>query len=154
MTALDAPAIDCRNLRHSYGRFTAVDDFSLQVEAGETVGLLGPNGAGKTTVVPVLTTLTPVQGGHVEIFGLDARRHTMDIRHNIGYVPQQLSIESALTGRQNVELFARLYDVPRPNAAPGRRCARGDESCSMSPTGWPAPTPAAWCGAWNWPRRW
>jgi ABC-2 type transport system ATP-binding protein len=113
VTALDVPAIDCRNLVHSYGRFTAVDDFSLQVDAGETMGLLGPNGAGKTTVVKVLTTLTPVQGGEVEIFGMDARRHTMDIRHNIGYVPQQLSIESALTGRQNVELFARLYDVPR-----------------------------------------
>jgi ABC-2 type transport system ATP-binding protein len=49
----------------------------------------------------------------VRIFGLDAERRTMDIRHNIGYVPQQLSIEAALTGRQNVELFARLYDVPR-----------------------------------------
>jgi ABC-2 type transport system ATP-binding protein len=113
VTALDTAAIDCRNLVHSYGRFTAVDDFSLRVAAGETVGLLGPNGAGKTTVVKVLTTLTPVQSGHVEIFGLDSRRNTMDIRHNIGYVPQQLSIESALTGRQNVELFARLYDVPR-----------------------------------------
>lgn len=113
MTALNAPAIDCRNLIHAYGRFTAVDDFSLRVESGETVGLLGPNGAGKTTVVKVLTTLTPVQGGDVQIFGLNSRRHTMDIRHNIGYVPQQLSIESALTGRQNVDLFARLYDVPR-----------------------------------------
>jgi ABC-2 type transport system ATP-binding protein len=63
--------------------------------------------------VRVLTTLTPVQSGEVHVFGLDSRRHTMDIRHNIGYVPQQLSIEAALTGRQNVELFARLYDVPR-----------------------------------------
>ncbi len=70
-------------------------------------------GRGKTTAVRVLTTLTPVQQGEVRIFGLDAARRTMDIRHNIGYVPQQLSIESALTGRQNVELFARLYDVPR-----------------------------------------
>ena len=83
------------------------------MRSGETVGLLGPNGAGKTTVVRVLTTLTPVQGGEVHISALDSRRHTMDIRYNIGYVPQQLSIESALTGRQNVELFARLYDVPR-----------------------------------------
>ena len=92
------------------------------------MGLLGPNGAGKTTVVRVLTTLTPVQRGEVAIFGLDARRHTMDIRHNIGYVPQQLSIESALTGRQNVELFARLYDVhAHERAEPGRRGARGDE---------------------------
>jgi ABC-2 type transport system ATP-binding protein len=108
-----APAIDCQHLTHRYGDFTAVDDLSLDVHAGETMGLLGPNGAGKTTVVRLLTTLTPIQHGEVRIFGLDARRDTMDIRHNIGYVPQQLSIESALTGRQNVELFARLYDVPR-----------------------------------------
>jgi ABC-2 type transport system ATP-binding protein len=110
-------AIDCQHLTHRYGHFTAVDDLSLQVRCGETVGLLGPNGAGKTTVVRVLTTLTPVQSGQVCIFGLDSRMQTMDIRHNIGYVPQQLSIESALTGRQNVELFARLYDVPRRERA-------------------------------------
>ena len=117
MTESGPPAIDCRQLTHRYGDFTAVDDFSLEVSQGETVGLLGPNGAGKTTVVRVLTTLTPVQRGEVHIFGLDSRRHTMDIRHNIGYVPQQLSIESTLTGRQNVELFARLYDVPRAERA-------------------------------------
>ncbi|PND56131.1 ABC transporter ATP-binding protein [Mycobacterium sp. ENV421] len=110
---MTAPAIDCRHLTHRYGDFTAVDDLTLQVQPGETVGLLGPNGAGKTTVVRVLTTLTPVQHGQVHIFGLDSRRDTMDIRYNLGYVPQQLSIEPALTGRQNVEWFARLYDVPR-----------------------------------------
>ncbi|MFA5708546.1 ATP-binding cassette domain-containing protein [Mycolicibacterium sp.] len=111
MTA--TPAIDCRNLTHRYGDFTAVDNLSLQVRRGETMGLLGPNGAGKTTAVRVLTTLTPPQQGQVLIFGLDTRRRTMDVRYNIGYVPQQLSIESALTGRQNVQWFARLYDVPR-----------------------------------------
>lgn len=116
-------AIDCQHLTHRYGQFTAVDDLTLQVRCGETVGLLGPNGAGKTTVVRVLTTLAPVQRGEVHVFGLDSRRHTMDIRHNIGYVPQQLSIESALTGRQNVELFARLYDVPR-----GQRSDRVDDA--------------------------
>jgi ABC-2 type transport system ATP-binding protein len=116
-------AIDCRHLTHRYGQFTAVDDLTLQVSAGETLGLLGPNGAGKTTAVKVLTTLTPVQQGEVSIFGLDAKRHTMDIRYNIGYVPQQLSIESALTGRQNVQWFARLYDVPRKE-----RDARVDEA--------------------------
>jgi ABC-2 type transport system ATP-binding protein len=110
---MTAPAIDCAHLTHRYGDFTAVDDLSFDVRAGETMGLLGPNGAGKTTVVRVLTTLSPVQAGEVRIFGLDARRDTIDIRSNIGYVPQQLSIESALTGRQNVDLFARLYDVPR-----------------------------------------
>jgi ABC-2 type transport system ATP-binding protein len=55
------PAIDCRHLTHRYGTFTAVDDLTLQVHRGETLGLLGPNGAGKTTAVRVLTTLTPVQ---------------------------------------------------------------------------------------------
>jgi ABC-2 type transport system ATP-binding protein len=110
-------AIDCRHLSHRYGDFTAVHDFTLQVRRGETLGLLGPNGAGKTTVVRVLTTLSPVQDGEVFVFGMDARRHTMDIRYNIGYVPQQLSIEPALTGRQNVQWFARLYDVPRAERA-------------------------------------
>jgi len=110
---MTAAAIDCAHLTHRYGDFTAVDDLTFDVRAGETMGLLGPNGAGKTTVVRVLTTLSPVQDGQVHIFGLDARRDTIDIRSNIGYVPQQLSIESALTGRQNVDLFARLYDVPR-----------------------------------------
>jgi ABC-2 type transport system ATP-binding protein len=119
------PAVECRHLTHRYGDFTAVDDVTLEVQAGETLGLLGPNGAGKTSVVRVLTTLTPVQQGEVRIFGLDARRDTMDIRHNLGYVPQQLSIESALTGRQNVDLFARLYDVPRK-----QRRARVDEALS------------------------
>jgi ABC-2 type transport system ATP-binding protein len=110
---MSAPAIDCQNLTHRYGDFTAVDDLTLQVQPGETLGLLGPNGAGKTTVVRLLTTLAPIQRGQVRIFGLDARHDTMDIRYNLGYVPQQLSIEPALTGRQNVEWFARLYDVPR-----------------------------------------
>ncbi|AIY48900.1 ATP-binding cassette domain-containing protein [Mycolicibacterium fortuitum] len=119
MTAVEKsqPAVDCEHLTHRYGTFTAVDDLTLQVRRGETMGLLGPNGAGKTTAVRVLTTLTPVQEGRVRIFGLDSDRHTMDIRHNIGYVPQQLSIEPALTGRQNVELFARLYDIPRTERA-------------------------------------
>lgn len=148
------PAIECRNLTHRYGDFTAVDDVTLEVQAGETLGLLGPNGAGKTSVVRVLTTLTPVQHGEVRIFGLDARRDTMDIRHNLGYVPQQLSIESALTGRQNVDLFARLYDVPASSA--GRGSTRRCRPCNSST--WPrisqAPTPAAWCAAWNSPRHW
>jgi ABC-2 type transport system ATP-binding protein len=106
-------AVDGRNLTYRYGQFTAVDDVTLQVRPGETMGLLGPNGAGKTTVVRMLTTLTPVQHGELRIFGLDARDQRNDIRSNIGYVPQQLSIEPALTGRQNVAWFARLCAVPR-----------------------------------------
>ncbi|MFZ0904162.1 MAG: ATP-binding cassette domain-containing protein [Mycobacterium sp.] len=117
MTELLPPAVDCQHLTYRYGKFTAVDDVTLQVRPGETMGLLGPNGAGKTTLVRMLTTLAPVQHGQLRIFGLDARRQTVDIRSNIGYVPQQLSIEPALTGRQNVEWFARLYGVPRAQRA-------------------------------------
>jgi ABC-2 type transport system ATP-binding protein len=110
-------AIDCRHLTYRYGEHLAVDDVTFEVQPGETMGLLGPNGAGKTTVVRVLTTLAPVQHGEVRIFGLDARSETIDIRSNIGYVPQQLSIEKALTGRQNVAWFARLYGVSRAERA-------------------------------------
>lgn len=110
---MSTPAIECDHVTHRYGDFTAVDDLSLTGDVGETMGLLGPNGAGKTTLVRLLTTLTPVQRGQVRIFGLDTGLRTMDIRQNLWYVPQQLSIESALTGRQNVDLFSRLYDVPR-----------------------------------------
>jgi ABC-2 type transport system ATP-binding protein len=116
-------AVDARHLTHRYNQFTAVDDVTLQVRPGETMGLLGPNGAGKTTMVRMLTTLTPVQQGELRIFGMDARHQTTDIRSNIGYVPQQLSIEPALTGRQNVEWFARLYGVPR-----AQRAERVDEA--------------------------
>jgi ABC-2 type transport system ATP-binding protein len=113
MSATLPMAVDARKLTFRYGQFTAVDDVTLQVRPGETMGLLGPNGAGKTTVVRMLTTLTPVQQGELRIFGMDTRDQTVDIRSNIGYVPQQLSIEPTLTGRQNVAWFARLYGVPR-----------------------------------------
>ena len=117
MSRAEPIAVDCRELTYRYGEFTAVDELTMQVRAGETMGLLGPNGAGKTTLVRMLITLTPVQRGELRIFGLDARRHALDIRNNIGYVPQQLSIEPALTGRQNVEWFARLYGVRRADRA-------------------------------------
>lgn len=110
---MSTPAVECRHLTHRYGDVTAVDDFSMDVRVGETVGLLGPNGAGKTTVVRLITTLAPIQRGEIRIFGLDSRHDTMDIRYNLGYVPQQVSIETGLTGRQNVAWIARLYDLPR-----------------------------------------
>ncbi len=85
----------------------------LTVEQGQIVGLLGPNGAGKTTTIRLLNTLLPLQEGSIRVFGLDVARQPMAVRRLIGYVPQQLSIEGALTGRENVSLFARLFDVPR-----------------------------------------
>ena len=89
-------------------------------------GLLGPNGAGKTTTIRVLNTLLPLQEGSVTVFGCDVRSAPMAVRRLLGYVPQQLSIEAALTGRENVAWFARLYDVPRRE-----RAQRVDEALEL-----------------------
>ncbi|HLI15028.1 MAG TPA: ATP-binding cassette domain-containing protein [Acidimicrobiales bacterium] len=107
------PAVACRGLRHAFGDHVAVRGIDLVVERGEVFGLLGPNGAGKTTTMRVLNTLLPCQEGTVEVLGRDVRSEPMAVRRLLGYVPQQLSIEPALTGRENVEWFARLFDVPR-----------------------------------------
>ena len=64
----------------------------------------------------MLNTLLPLQEGAVEVLGFDVRRSPMAVRRRLGYVPQQLSIEAALTGRENVTWFARLFDVPRASA--------------------------------------
>ncbi len=107
------PAVSCRGLTYAFGTHCAVDDVDLSVRPGEMFGLLGPNGAGKTTTIRVLTTLLRVAPGVAQVFGRDVARERMSVRKLIGYVPQQLSAEAALTGRENVMLFARLFDVPR-----------------------------------------
>jgi ABC-2 type transport system ATP-binding protein len=107
------PAIRCEGLEHSFGDVRALAGVSFEVASGEVFGLLGPNGAGKTTTIRVLTTLLPADRGTAAVFGLDVRRQAMAVRRVIGYVPQLLSADAALTGYENVWLFARLFDVPR-----------------------------------------
>jgi ABC-2 type transport system ATP-binding protein len=114
-----AEAVVCRGLEYSFGharagsaRTKAVDGVDLDVHTGEVFGLLGPNGAGKTTTIRAITTLLPVPSGMVRVFGHDTARRKMEVRRLLGYVPQQLSAEAGLTGRENVALFARVYDVP------------------------------------------
>jgi ABC-2 type transport system ATP-binding protein len=113
VSSAEDAAVVCRGLTYRFGDHVAVDNVDLTVERGEVFGLLGPNGAGKTTTIRVLNTLLPLQQGSVEVYGFDVRREAMSVRRLIGYVPQQLSIEGALTGRENVNWFARLFDVPR-----------------------------------------
>jgi ABC-2 type transport system ATP-binding protein len=120
--AIEIPAIEVAGLSQRFGDHVAVDSIDLRVDTGEVFGLLGPNGAGKTTTIRLLVTLLPVQSGRASIFGLDVRRDAMAVRQLLGYVPQQLSVEAALTGRENVAWFARLFDVPRRE-----RKARVDE---------------------------
>jgi ABC-2 type transport system ATP-binding protein len=119
-------AIEARGLTQRFGEHVAVDSIDLTVGAGEIFGLLGPNGAGKTTTIRLLVTLLPVRSGQASIFGLDVRRAAMAVRRLLGYVPQQLSMEGALTGRENVAWFARLFDVPRRE-----RKARVDEALAL-----------------------
>ncbi len=106
-------ALRVSGLRHAFGATVAVDGVDLAVPPGEVFGLLGPNGAGKTTTIRAITTLLPVRTGTVAVFGLDVALRKMAVRRLIGYVPQQLSADGTLTGRENVGLFARLFDVPR-----------------------------------------
>jgi ABC-2 type transport system ATP-binding protein len=113
----DAPAVSCAGLTYRFGEQTAVDAIDLEVRPGEMFGLLGPNGAGKTTTIRVLTTLLRVPTGVAHVLGHDVARERMTVRRLIGYVPQQLSAEGGLTGRENAMLFARLFDVPRAERA-------------------------------------
>ncbi|MEV6508857.1 ATP-binding cassette domain-containing protein [Streptomyces sp. NPDC051642] len=110
-------AVSCTRLAYSFGETTAVDGLDLSVGEGEVFGLLGPNGAGKTTAIRCITTLLPVPAGMVHVFGHDTAREQMSVRRMLGYVPQQLSADSGLTGRENVALFARVFDVPRKERA-------------------------------------
>ena len=111
--AAATPAVLCAGLTYRFGTQTAVSGLDLEITPGETFGLLGPNGAGKTTTIRMLTTLLKPMEGGVAVFGVSAAAHPMIVRRMIGYVPQLLSADATLTGRENVELFARLFDVPR-----------------------------------------
>ncbi|WP_411135890.1 ABC transporter ATP-binding protein [Streptomyces sp. C10] len=110
-------AVTCRALRYAFGETKAVDGVDLSVRTGEVFGLLGPNGAGKTTAIRCITTLLPVPAGMVRVFGHDAAKERMAVRRLLGYVPQQLSADAGLTGRENVALFARVFDVARRERA-------------------------------------
>ena len=110
-------AVVCNDVEKSFGSVQAVNGVSFSVEDGEVFGLLGPNGAGKTTILRSLVTLLPFDSGSATVFGLDVTSDAMAVRRLIGYLPQQLSADGALSGRENVWLFARLFDVPRRERA-------------------------------------
>jgi ABC-2 type transport system ATP-binding protein len=101
------------SLTRHFGDLTAVDNLDLSVAAGEVFGLLGPNGAGKTTVIKMLTTLLPPSSGRAAVAGFDVQRQAARVREAIGYVPQLVSVDGALTAYENLLIFAKLYGVPR-----------------------------------------
>jgi ABC-2 type transport system ATP-binding protein len=107
------PILETKSLTRRFGTLTAVDALGISVQPGEMFGLVGPNGAGKTTVIKMLTTLLPPTSGEAWVAGYDVLHHAAQVRRVIGYVPQLLSADSSLTGRENQLIFAKLYHIPR-----------------------------------------
>jgi ABC-2 type transport system ATP-binding protein len=105
--------IRVRNLAKKFGDFTAVNDISFEVAAGEIFAFLGPNGAGKTTTIKMLTTLMRPSGGSIEIDGLDPEAKQHEVRKRFGIVFQDPSLDQDLTAMENMELHGVLYHVPR-----------------------------------------
>ncbi len=99
-------------LTRRFGNLTAVNEMTISVERGEIFGLLGPNGAGKTTAIKMFTTLLQPTSGAASVAGFDVVRDAASVRRLIGYVPQALSADGALTGYENLLVFAKLYDIP------------------------------------------
>src|ERR1017187_7402019 len=100
-------------LTRRFRTLVAVDHLTISVEKSEVFGLLGPNGAGKSTAIKMLTTLLPPTSGTAIVGGFDIVKEPSKVRRIFGYVPQALSADSSLTGRENLRVFARLYDIPR-----------------------------------------
>lgn len=115
------PQADCAvrsiELTKRYGGLTAVDEVTVSIAAGEVFGLIGPNGAGKSSLTKMLATLLPPTSGTATVAGFDVVRQARDVRRHIGYVPQTLSADATLTGRENLLLSAGLYAIPRARQA-------------------------------------
>src|ERR1700748_1541816 len=104
--AVSGDAVMGSGLVYQFGEHTAVDHVDLRIAPGETFGLLGPNGAGKTTTIRMLVARLRPMEGSISVLGLDTQTQPMRVRRVIGYVPQLLSADATLTGREDVEVFA------------------------------------------------
>lgn len=105
--------IEVEHLTKRFGDFTAVDDISFNVRKGEIFGFLGANGAGKTTAMRMLTGLSFPTSGKGHVAGFDIWTQSELIKKNIGYMSQRFALYSDLTVKDNIELFAGIYGVPR-----------------------------------------
>jgi lipooligosaccharide transport system ATP-binding protein len=110
---LDAPLIEGRGLTKRFGAFVAVDGIDFRVERGEAFGFLGPNGAGKTSTMRMIGCVSPVTDGHLQVLGLDPAADGAAIRGRLGVVPQEDSLDTELTVRDNLLIYGRYFDLPR-----------------------------------------
>ncbi len=108
-----AMAIAIEGLTKDYGGVRAVDGLSLSISEAEVFGLLGPNGSGKTTTINCLTGILKPTSGTIRVGGFDVQSQGLQARQIMGVSPQETAIYSYLTGKENVELFGRLYSVSK-----------------------------------------
>src|SRR3954469_22911025 len=120
--ASSAPAVLVQGVTKTFGTTAALAGVDLVVPEGTVFGLLGPNGAGKTTLVRVLATLLDPDAGRAEVFGRDVVHDAAGVRELLGLTGQFAAVDELLTGRENLEMFGRLFDL---SSAEARR--RADE---------------------------
>ncbi|GAB3955465.1 ATP-binding cassette domain-containing protein [Streptomyces sparsus] len=109
-------AIHAEGLVKTFGKVRALDGVDLDVPEGTVLGLLGPNGAGKTTAVRVLTTLLVPDSGKAVVAGLDVVKHPNEVRRSIGLSGQFAAVDEYLTGRENLQMVGRLYQMSARDA--------------------------------------
>ena len=114
---MDAPAISTEHLSRRFGDLIAVDDVNLRVTAGQFFGFLGPNGAGKSTTIKMLTGLLAPSSGRMEILGLDLTNNPVEVKRQIGVVPEGMALFGRLTGAEYLNFVGRMYGLGRETAA-------------------------------------
>jgi len=127
---MNGPIVRAENVVKTFGDVRALDDVSLEFEPGIIYGLLGPNGAGKTTLIRVLTTLLKPDSGGAWVAGVDAINNPTTARTQLGLAGQFAAVDDYLTGRENIVMVARLYDLPKREAE--RRAAQVLEAIHLT----------------------
>jgi ABC-2 type transport system ATP-binding protein len=112
-----APTISTQGLTRRFGDLLAVDNIDLRVAPGQFFGFLGPNGAGKSTTIKMLTGLLAPSSGRIEILGLDLTSHPVEVKRQIGVVPEGMSLFGRLTGSEFLNFAGRMYGLDRETAA-------------------------------------
>jgi ABC-2 type transport system ATP-binding protein len=118
---MDAPAIETQGLTRRFGDLVAVADVNLSVAPGQFFGFLGPNGAGKSTTIKMLTGLLSASSGRIQILGLDLGRNPVDVKRQIGVVPEGMALFGRLTGAEYLNFVGCMYGLDRETA--GKRTA-------------------------------
>ena len=110
-------AISTAQLTRNFGELVAVDSVDLQVSPGQFFGFLGPNGAGKSTMIKMLTGLLAPSAGRIEILGVDLEREPVEVKRQIGVVPEGMMLFGRLTGSEYLNFVGRMYGLDRMTAA-------------------------------------